>query len=318
MRLSVVFPEQSKALHARAQLQDLALQHVVCIRNALPGFGQYQSPLFLATGRKDDFKNLRGFGCRVWVRPPSIQAHRFRVHARKRIFYGYVPHTDRLFLWWDVETERLRVATHCKFDEGYNDLPTDELPPRFQQILCMNNDEQTPADKQELSSSDNLQFYLYPFANTEIATILVLPGKKNDNFGLSLQNDYLTGRVYVSGIEKGFIICKAFWNKTSCSRFKGFYVTAINGDPVYNFDEATEKLKQVLDHHLAQNQGVISKDFTFELTFASEEKPTRTNLKRTVDDYYDFARGTTKKIKSSFASKDEEELKKVDGDPNEP
>ena len=38
----MVFPEQSKALHARAQLQDLALQHVVCIRNALPGFERGQ------------------------------------------------------------------------------------------------------------------------------------------------------------------------------------------------------------------------------------------------------------------------------------
>ena len=77
-------------------------------------------------------------------------------------------------------------------------------------------------------------------------------------------------------------------------------------------------MKQLLDQHLSQNQGVISKDFTFELTFASEEKLTGTNIKRAVDDYHEFARGTTKKIKSSFTSKDEEELKKVDGDPNEP
>ena len=41
------------------------------------------------------------------------------------------------------------------------------------------------------------------------------------------------------------------------------------------------------------------------------------NLKRAVDDYYDFARGTTNKIKSSF-TKDEEELQKDDGDPDEP
>ena len=99
------------------------------------------------------------FGCRVWVRPPGIQAHRFRVHARKGIFCGYVPHTDRLFLWWDVETERLKVATHCKFDEGYNDLPTEELPPGFQQILRMNKDTRVPADEQELSSSEDLECY---------------------------------------------------------------------------------------------------------------------------------------------------------------
>ena len=75
-----------------------ALHHVVCICNAIPGSGQEQSPLFLARGRKDNFKNLKIFGCRVWVRPPGIQAHRFPVHARKGIFLGYVPHTDRLYV----------------------------------------------------------------------------------------------------------------------------------------------------------------------------------------------------------------------------
>ena len=62
---------------------------------------------------------------------------------------------------------------------------------------------------------------------------------------------------------------------------------------------------------------MISKDFTFELTFVSEEKLTGTNLKRAVDDYYDFARGTSKEIKSLF-TKHEEKLQKVDGHPDEP
>ena len=73
-----------------------ALQHVVCICNAIPGYGQEQSPLFLARGHKDNFKNLKVFGCRVWVQPPGIQAHRFPVHACKGIFLVYIPHTDRL------------------------------------------------------------------------------------------------------------------------------------------------------------------------------------------------------------------------------
>ena len=41
--------------------------HVLRIRNALPGQGQDASPLFLSTGKKDNFRNLRIFGCRVWV-----------------------------------------------------------------------------------------------------------------------------------------------------------------------------------------------------------------------------------------------------------
>ena len=79
MRSNISLSDTTKAHGAGMDIKfwPLALQHVVCIRNALPGFGQEHSPLFLATGRKDNFKNLRVFGCRVWVRPPGIQAHRF-------------------------------------------------------------------------------------------------------------------------------------------------------------------------------------------------------------------------------------------------
>ena len=39
--------------------------HVLCIHNALPHKGQTASPLYLDTGKKDNFKNLCTFGCRV-------------------------------------------------------------------------------------------------------------------------------------------------------------------------------------------------------------------------------------------------------------
>ena len=41
---------------------------------------------------------------------------------------GFVPHTNRLNLWWDVETHHIKIATHYKFDKGMNDLPSDQLP----------------------------------------------------------------------------------------------------------------------------------------------------------------------------------------------
>ena len=77
-------------------------------------------------------------------------------------------------------------------------------------------------------------------------------------------------------------------------------------------------MKHILDQHLAQNQGAISKDFAFEITFAPENKITGTKLKKPMDDFNDYARGTTKKIKSSDFVRDEEDLKGVDGDPDEP
>ena len=68
--------------------------HVLQICNVLPGQGQDSSPLFLSTGRKDNFRNLRIFGCRVWARPTGLQKKRFKDDVQKGIFLGYVPHTD--------------------------------------------------------------------------------------------------------------------------------------------------------------------------------------------------------------------------------
>jgi hypothetical protein len=49
-----------------------AFHHVLRIRNALPHRNQSSSPLFLSTGKKDNFTNLRTFGCRVFFCPPGI------------------------------------------------------------------------------------------------------------------------------------------------------------------------------------------------------------------------------------------------------
>jgi hypothetical protein len=82
----------------------LAFNHVIRIRNAFPGQGQLKSPLKMSTGSKYNLKNLRVFGSRVWVRSPGIQACRFKDKAQKGIFLGYVPHTTRNIIWYDVES----------------------------------------------------------------------------------------------------------------------------------------------------------------------------------------------------------------------
>jgi hypothetical protein len=71
----------------------LAFNHILRIRNAIPGQGQLESPLKMSTGSKENLKNLRVFGSCVWVHPPGIQACCFKDKARKGIFLGYVPHT---------------------------------------------------------------------------------------------------------------------------------------------------------------------------------------------------------------------------------
>ena len=164
--------------------------HCLCNQNTLPGQNQNASPLFLATGKKDNFRNLQVFGCRVWVQPTGIRKKRFKDDVRKGIFLGYVPHTDRLILYYDCESERVKITSHCNFDEGFNDLLTELVPLGFQQLIWANRDESLPPDENDITSSD-LEFFVYPFADKEIIDVPVLPNDKNDQFGLQLRNNNL-------------------------------------------------------------------------------------------------------------------------------
>ena len=110
-----------------------------------------------------------------------------------------MPHTSRLILWYDEGSSRVKIATHAKFDEGFNDLPANTLPPNCQQIL-RHNGTKLPADKNEISSLQ-LEFFVYPFLEKETVTIPVLPNNKYDNFGFKLRDDELFGRTFVEGVN---------------------------------------------------------------------------------------------------------------------
>ena len=106
-----------------------AFYHAMQMSNAFPKPTQQRSPIALATGKPEDFSNIRTFGCRVWVRPPGRRPAKLIPNSRKGVFLGYVPNTTQNILWYDVETSRIKIATHARFDEGMNDLPVTELPP---------------------------------------------------------------------------------------------------------------------------------------------------------------------------------------------
>ena len=146
-----------------------AFRHVLCIRNALPHRGQDKSPIEFAYKQKDNFKNLKTFGCCIHVHPSGIHSKHFKDDTRQGIFLGYVPHTDCLFTLYHEGTHQVKIATHAKFDEGFNDLPIDTLPPNCQHILRLNG-QQISINERLLSPSD-LDFFIYSFANSETAVI---------------------------------------------------------------------------------------------------------------------------------------------------
>ena len=69
----------------------------------------------MATGKVDNLSALRTFGCRgVWVRPPGEQQVKLCPNSRKGIFLGFLPNTTKNIVWYDPETERIKVAKHIK------------------------------------------------------------------------------------------------------------------------------------------------------------------------------------------------------------
>ena len=212
-----------------------AFHHVLRIRNAIPHRGQEVSRLFLSTTKKDNFTKFRTFGCRVHVRPPGVRSKRFKNEARKGIFLGYLDSTSRVIIFYDESSNRIKYATHAKFHEGFNDLPSDNLPPNCQQILRQNGSP-LPMDNKEISTPD-LKFFLYPFADKEIATIPVLPSNKDSSFGFKLQDDDLFGRSYIKEIfdNKSSSAAKVFGNITrSRPKLRGAFITHVNGVPVFS------------------------------------------------------------------------------------
>ena len=188
-----------------------------------------------------------------------------------------MPHTSRLIPWYDEESSRVKIATHAKFDEGFNDLPADTLPPNCQQIL-RHNGTKLPTDKNEISSSQ-LEFFVHPFLEKETVTIPVLPNNKDDNFGFQLRDDELFSRTFIERVKdtKTSSAAKTFGNfKQSQRKFRGAFITHIDGDPVFSTDQAAEKLRILFnkwkeEKEKVAHQGVVPQ-FLFDITFACKEQ----------------------------------------------
>ena len=294
-----------------------AFHHVLRIQNSIPHRGQSASPLFLATNYKDNFSNLKTWGCRVWVRPPGVRSKRFQSEARRGIFLGYMPHTSRVILWYDEGTSKVKIATHAKFDEGFNDLPADTLPPNCQQLLRRNGTA-IPIDKKEISSSD-LEFFIYPFSEKENATISVLPNNADESFGFKLRDDELYGRTFVQDVAntKSSSAAKAYGDfKRSCWKLRGAFITHIDNEPVFSTAQAMERLRSLFEQWKEITaQGGDAAKFLFDITFAREENLQGKKLKRAINDFHFLTPGTTKHVKSKLPTAKEEEdpdMKEVD------
>ena len=97
-------------------------------------------------------------------------------------------------------------------------------------------------------SKHDLQFFVYPFSDKEVATIPINLNESSESFGFILNDDELMERTYVKELNNTVksSAAKSFGNiKSSRQKLRGSYITHINGDPVFTTSQALEKLKSI-------------------------------------------------------------------------
>ncbi|KAG7373304.1 reverse transcriptase RNA-dependent DNA polymerase [Nitzschia inconspicua] len=252
------------------QFWPYAFAHYLRIKNAIPSREQDISPIEATTGKREDFAALRTFGCRVWVRPTTKRPGKYVVHSRKGIFLGYLPDTTKNIVWYDIETQVVKIAKHAQFDEGMNDLPIESIPPNVQYLLRSLDGQRFPSESSN-TTLDNFTFTDQPFTRTIDKSFKIRCS--HPTFGLTLTNDELFNRAYVQAIHRNSTIAKGFSTlKAANNKIRGAYITSINHHPVFTVEEAQSLLALARD----------SSDRDLHISFAPERAPTAALLRKAL------------------------------------
>ena len=294
-----------------AKFWPYAFHHYLRIKNGLPSKSQSKSPIELTTGKREDLSNLKTFGCRVWSKPPTRRKAKFKCNARKGIFLGYLPHTKRNILYYDVQTDKVKIATHIQFDEAFNDLPPDALPPNVQSLLRTDSNIQSAlADDYPLDSRD-LNFFIYPFATTFTGTIPIDP--TNANMGFKLNDDSLRGRTYITDFIPSSSAANLLKDlKSTRRKLRGAFIYKINGKPVFNSADASAALTDLQKQ--GRDSSTTDSPPNVEIIFGIEPHLNAKTLRKAIDDYFLLAPATSKAKKRSTRP-DPEAVSNDDGSP---
>ena len=257
-----------------------AFYHAMRLANSFPERGKNASSLQLATGKKQSVADFRTFGCRVWVRPTTPRKAKFIPNAKKGIFLGFVPYTTRNIFWFDPSTSRVKIATHARFDEGMNDLPSKDTPPNVLHLERIDGNARTTAEPEEVSTS-TFDFSIEPFIHTTNLPIRPEPSSTDNSYGFIFEDDELLQRCYIKDVRDKSPASRLYSSrKATRNKVRGAYVLSINNNRVFTSDEAYKLLRHLHD------QGV---DDEIPITFAPEKKLSATTVRKHANEYGLFA-----------------------------
>ena len=159
--------------------------------------------------------------------------------------YGFAlpAHTQKNILWYDLDTNRIKIAFHVHFDEGMNDLTSLDLPPNVRHLQQIHENQPIPPDADPLNYPPNFSFSTSPFTSEHDKMIRITC--TDPFFGLRLQPNTATNRAYVTDIEpntSSASLCSRL--RASHRKYVGAFLTAVNNVPVFNTSEAESLLSQ--------------------------------------------------------------------------
>jgi hypothetical protein len=194
------------------------------------------SPFEKVTGKRPDLRNLKTFGCRVWVCPPGRRSDRRSNHTIKGIFLGYTA-TMKQIIYLDEVTKNIKTSIHGTFDEGMNDLtiPTPNARALHQALV-----RPLPKEEQEQRSPTELNVTVENSPFMELKEKDIHMTCEDEHLGLDIKECNERGRGYLASVSPSSSGSSALrnWRRT----LAGAYIVQVNDTPTYTKTEVEEPI----------------------------------------------------------------------------
>ena len=202
-----------------------AFYHYLRLYNFVPHGTRSFSPYEMCGSELPNLSKLRTFGCRVHVRPTTARYGKMVPNSRLGIFLGY-SRSLKVLYYYDLESSKVKTATHARFDEGMNDL-VDNVPPNVQLLRQFNNNGTVQPDIVDISPL-NLSVSDDPFDRLDALTLAIVCD--HPTLGFDISECHIRKRGYVSDILPK---TSAHRIKNARRRYIGAFVVSINDIPTF-------------------------------------------------------------------------------------
>ena len=161
-------------------------------------------------------------------------------------------------MWYDLETGKVKLTKHARFDEGMNDLPFKDIPPNVQHLTRIRRGE-CPPEEMEDSMIDQFTFTSNPFAHTLSKKLKVRD--RDSTFGITLDTDGLYNRAFVkSWVKNGSAHHMFSTDKAANNALKGAFIIKIDGERVFTEDDVRRVFKRLHDEQASEFEIELSQE----------------------------------------------------------